>query len=452
VPSSQQPYTELTLNIERGTRLGPYEIDAPIGAGGMGEVFRANDTRLGRAVAIKVLREGVGSHPQQRSARFQREATTISALTHPNICRLFDVGSDQGTDFLVMEYLEGVPLSLRLMRGPLPLADTLRAGAEIASALAAAHVQNIVHRDVKPSNIMLTSSGAKLLDFGLAREIPVEANTETLAGLTSENAIIGTLAYIAPEQFGGARGDPRTDIWGLGAVLYEMVTGRRAFDTPSRSDLLAAILTRDPDFDAIADPALKHLIRKCLAKDPDERWQSARDLADQLRWIAERDATRARDRSVRVAGVLATLVVLIVAGFAGWTWWRAPREKPIQKLSIAFPAGSLYRSESNGLAISPDGRPIPRDGALAYRPGGRLPPFLSADWSSRLHPRQLADGDRVRSEDAERPWYRGSRRPERDGRHLFGSRSVFDCRGRRNPGLCTNGVDLSENRLVQWTT
>jgi eukaryotic-like serine/threonine-protein kinase len=349
-------YNHRYVHIGRGMRLGPYEIDAVIGAGGMGEVYRATDTRLQRAVAIKVLPEGVSS--PQRIVRFQREAKTVSSLTHPNICQLFDIGSDHGIDYLVMEYLEGIPLALRLMQGALPMSEAMTTGAEIASALASAHARNVIHRDVKPSNIMMTPSGAKLLDFGIARELPLDGQTDTHDRLTGENAIVGTLAYIAPEQLAGARGDARTDLWGVGVVLYEMVTGRRAFDTESRSDLLTAILTRDPDFDAIADPALRQLIRKCLAKDPDDRWQTARDLADQLRWIADSITARTRSRAIRAAATFAVLVLLATAALAGWTWWRATRAPPPSKLSIAFPAGALFRSASTAIAISPDGRRV----------------------------------------------------------------------------------------------
>jgi eukaryotic-like serine/threonine-protein kinase len=345
------------VTLQSGARLGPYEIARPLGAGGMGEVYRAIDTRLARSVAIKVLPEGVAAQPE-RSARFEREARAISSLTHPNICQLFDVGSDQGISYLVMEYLDGESLALRLMNGPLPLSELLRIGSEISAALGCAHAQNVIHRDVKPSNIMLTRTGARLLDFGLATDDPATTGTESLSHLTAEGSILGTLAYMAPEQIEGKRADHRSDIWGLGAVLYEMSTGRRPFEAPSRGDLMAAILTRDPDLERITNPALRQLVRKCLARDPRDRWQSASDVADQLRWLGENPAPSSPRTRSAVSIPIALLVVLLLAALAGWAVWRDAPPAPAQKLSVTFPPASYYASEGIGLTISPDGRRV----------------------------------------------------------------------------------------------
>jgi Tol biopolymer transport system component len=271
-----------------GTRLGPYEILAPIGAGGMGEVWRGRDTRLDRSVAIKVLPAEFAQNAQLK-LRFEREARAISQLNHPNICTLYDVGDS----YLVMELLEGESLAERLGRGPMPLADVLKYGAQIAEALDRAHRAGIVHRDLKPGNIMITKSGAKLLDFGLAKSgvgvVSVEGATEHKA-LTQEGTILGTFQYMAPEQLEGEEADARTDIFALGAVLYEMTTGKRAFEGKTRTSLIAAIVQSDPPpismVQPLTPPIFEHVIRKCLCKDREDRWQSAHDVAEELKWIA----------------------------------------------------------------------------------------------------------------------------------------------------------------------
>ncbi|HEY3123710.1 MAG TPA: serine/threonine-protein kinase, partial [Thermoanaerobaculia bacterium] len=243
------------MTFSAGSRLGPYEILSPLGAGGMGEVYRARDTRLERTVAIKVLPAAVSSSPEARQ-RFEREAKTISQLSHPHICALYDVGREGETEYLVMEYLEGQTLAERLARGALPLDQVLRYGIEIADALDRAHRSGIVHRDLKPSNVMLTKSGVKLLDFGLAKAIAPATQQSGLtalptmaaaANLTQEGTILGTFLYMAPEQLEGKEADARTDIFALGSVLYEMATGRKAFEGKSQASLIAAILDRDPD-------------------------------------------------------------------------------------------------------------------------------------------------------------------------------------------------------------
>jgi serine/threonine protein kinase len=286
------------MTLETGQKLGPYEILAPLGAGGMGEVWRARDTRLERSVAIKVLPESF-AHDEQFRERFEREARAVSQLSHPHICVLHDVGEEDGHRFLVMELLEGESLADRLQRGPLPLHEVLRFGTQIAQALDAAHRSGITHRDLKPGNVMLTRSGAKLLDFGLAKAGPGAASgvsaltslpTEAKP-LTEQGTILGTFQYMAPEQLEGLEADARTDIFALGVLLYEMTTGQRAFEGGSRTSLIAAIVSSQPapvsTIQPTTPPALDHVVRKCLEKDPEDRWQSAHDVAGELAWISQ---------------------------------------------------------------------------------------------------------------------------------------------------------------------
>jgi serine/threonine protein kinase len=287
-----------TMPLTSGTKLGPYEIISAIGAGGMGEVYRARDTRLDRTVAVKILPSHLSS-PEARQ-RFEREARAISSLNHPHICTLHDIGHQDGTDYLVMEFLEGETLAERLRKGPLPLPQLLQSGVEISEALDKAHRSGVVHRDLKPGNIMLTKSGAKLMDFGLAKGMaaPKPASPELTATVTSSHAnpltqqgtIVGTFQYMAPEQIEGKEADARSDIFSLGVVLYEMTSGKRAFEGKTAMSVMAAILEKEPEpikTEPLTPSALERLIRKCLAKDPDERWQNAGDLASELKWIAE---------------------------------------------------------------------------------------------------------------------------------------------------------------------
>src|SRR5262249_37815135 len=282
-----------------GRKLGPYQIQSVLGAGGMGEVYKAKETRLNRRVAIKVLRRYLSERADLRQ-RFEREARAIAGLNHPNICALHDIGREEGIDFLVMEYVDGETLSHRLRKGPLPTEQLLRTAVEIATALDQAHRQGVIHRDLKPGNIMLTKTGAKLLDFGLAKQNRppltrwdyrgAESATES-ESLTEEGMILGTLEYMAPEQVEGKETDTRTDIFALGVVIYEMATGRKAFEGDSKASLTAAILTSEPPpitkIQPLTPAALDRVVRGCLAKDPEERWQTARDLARELKWIAE---------------------------------------------------------------------------------------------------------------------------------------------------------------------
>ncbi|MGB8988445.1 MAG: serine/threonine-protein kinase [Candidatus Sulfotelmatobacter sp.] len=277
------------MALAPGKKLGPYEIQSPLGAGGMGEVYRARDTRLERSVAVKVLPAHLSDRPEA-GERFEREARTISSLNHPNICHLHDVGEQDGVRYLVMELLEGETLADRLRRGPMPLDQVLRYGAEIAEGLYAAHRQGVVHRDLKPGNVMLTKTGARLMDFGLAKEIstvkPVSAEltaamtSSHVTPLTQQGTIVGTFQYMAPEQVEGEEADARSDIFSLGAVLYEMIGGKRAFEGKTLVSVAAAILEKEPapirTLQPETPPALERAIKKCLAKDPDARWQSGR--------------------------------------------------------------------------------------------------------------------------------------------------------------------------------
>ena len=361
------------MSLAAGTRLGPYEIQAPVGAGGMGEVYRARDTRLGRSVAIKVLPTQLSQNPELRE-RFEREARTISSLSHPHICALYDVGREDETEFLVMELLEGETLSTRLAKGPLPSEQTLRYGAEIADALDKAHRQGIVHRDLKPGNIMLTRSGVKLLDFGLAKvfEPPARQGAltalPTVAGtspLTQEGTILGTFQYMAPEQVEGKESDARADIFALGAVLYEMATGRKAFSGATQASLISSILRDEPppisQVVPMTPPALDRVVRTCLAKDPEDRWQSAGDVAKELRWIAEGSAAGvaappATTSRRRIREKLAWAIAVLAVATAAWLGVSRSRRgetapKRLLRTSVLLPE----RVFLNNAVISPDG-------------------------------------------------------------------------------------------------
>ncbi len=364
------------MSLATGSKLGPYEILGQIGAGGMGEVYRAIDTRLERTVAIKVLPPHLSASPESRQ-RFEREAKTISQLSHPHICALYDVGREGETEYLVMELLEGETLSDRLARGPLPLEQTLRYGTEIADALDKAHRQGIVHRDLKPGNVMLTKSGVKLLDFGLAKVMaptqPQSALTSvpTMAGtpnVTQEGTILGTFQYMAPEQLEGKEADGRTDIFAFGAVLYEMATGNIAFSGASRASLISAIMTSEPPaistVEPMTPPTLEHIVQRCLAKGPDDRWQSARDVSGELRWLASAPsggapAVSVRSRNSRTVAIVALLLLAaLLAAFALFRLRPGASHPQGVRFLIAPPAGVLFTHDvvATNMAISPDGR------------------------------------------------------------------------------------------------
>jgi Tol biopolymer transport system component/predicted Ser/Thr protein kinase len=364
------------MAIKVGAMLGPYEIEEEVGAGGMGEVYRARDTRLERSVAIKVLAPHLAERPEHRQ-RLEREAKAISSLSHPHICPLYDVGHEDGVDFLVMEFIEGETLADRLARGPLPIEEVLRYGVQIADALEKAHKQGIVHRDLKPGNVMLTTDGTKLLDFGLARADAGSEDDGSLTvsptvskPLTAAGTIIGTYQYMAPEQLEGKTADARTDIFALGAVLYEMASGCRAFSADTQASLIGAIMHEQPQpasaVQPMIPPAFDRVIQSCLAKDPEERWQTAHDVKLQLQWIAEGGSVvglpapvaarrKSRERSAWIAFAVAVLAaVLFAVGFVR----RAPGPLRQTRFEIAPPPELAAVGSPR---ISPDGR------FLAYR-------------------------------------------------------------------------------------
>ena len=365
------------MALSEGSRLGPYEVLAPLGAGGMGEVYRARDTRLERTVAIKVLPQHLSESAEVRQ-RFEREAKTISQLSHPHICAIYDVGREGETEYLVMEYLEGETLADRLVKGPLPLEQTLRYGIEIADALDKAHRQGIVHRDLKPGNVMLTRSGVKLLDFGLAKvlqpESPIESLTSALTAagdVTREGTILGTLSYMAPEQLEGKRADPRTDIFALGATLYEMATGRKAFSGESQASVISSILSSEPAPISTVQPmtpaSLERVVKTCLAKDPEHRWQSAADVGLELAWIGRGGGGEIGKPGLssgrRLWVGLAAAGFLAAGVFALLYALRRPAASALGapiRFAINPPQGTrfIWIRNQNLFAVSPDGRLI----------------------------------------------------------------------------------------------
>lgn len=353
------------MPLSAGTRLGPYEILAPLGAGGMGEVWKARDTRLERTVAIKVS-------AAEFSERFEREARAVAALNHTHICQLYDVGPN----YLVMEHIEGKPLA-----GPMALDQALQYAIQIAEALDAAHQKGIVHRDLKPANIMVTKAGVKLLDFGLAKmsasaEPGAAGLTQTIA-LTKENTILGTLQYMAPEQLEAREADARADIFAFGTVLYEMLTGRKAFEGGSQASLISAIMTREPpSVSGLAPAALDHIIRRCLAKDPADRWQTARDLVLELRWVRDAGAATAAPappprRKLRGLLLWAGAAVSTAAALAfGFLLLR--QEKP-----TPTPVRFTVDTPENGS--------MPMFGPLLVSPDGQSVVFVARDLASQRY-------------------------------------------------------------------
>ena len=410
------------MPLTSGTKLGPYEIQSPLGAGGMGEVYRAKDTRLNRTVAIKVLSTHLSDNPEIRQ-RFEREARAISALNHPHICQLYDLGSQNGTDFLVMEFLEGETLADRLGKGAMPLGDVLQIGTAVAEALAFAHRQGIVHRDLKPSNIMLTPGGAKLMDFGLAKPLipqtagvpaesapsftaaPTMSGPSPLSPLTMAGTVLGTIQYMSPEQIEGKPADARSDLFALGAVLYEMITGTRPFPGKSQISVASAILEQNPEPISSVQPltpaSLEQVVSTCLAKNRDDRFQSAHDVALQLRWIGQTGSPAAQSTETpskareRLAWLVASVLAIALVGLVAQ--WLSSRGK--EKTSY-FAAPLTF--EAQDAAIAPNGHTVVLVGhqeserknlLWIYEPGSqeatRIPnteganfPFWSADGRS----------------------------------------------------------------------
>jgi serine/threonine protein kinase/Tol biopolymer transport system component len=353
-----------------GTTLGPYEVTGSLGAGGMGEVYEANDTRLGRTVAVKVLPEHL-SNDAARRERFEREARAVSSLNHPNICTLYDVGEHDGIHYLVMELIEGETLSARLKKGALPLDKALEIAGQIADGLAAAHRAGIVHRDLKPGNVMLTKPGVKLLDFGLAktREEPIAPTDDSEQPtqnkpLTDAGTVLGTVQYMAPEQLEGKEVDARADLFALGAILFEIVTGRRAFEGESQASLISAIMLTDPppvsELESLSPPALDGIVKSCLAKDPAERWHSAHDLRTQLGWVASTPAaaheTPTSTHKWRWATVPAALLAVLAVGAFFANNFPRPAVAPLY-LDIKIPAADTLSVQMGrpGVTLSPDG-------------------------------------------------------------------------------------------------
>ena len=368
------------MGLVSGTKLGPYEIQCSVGAGGMGEVYRARDTRLNRIVAIKILPPDLSGNSEARG-RFDREARTISSLNHPNICTLHDVGHQEGTDYLVMEYLEGETLADRLRKGALPLDQVLKYGIDICEGLENAHRTGVMHRDLKPGNVMLTKTGAKLMDFGLAKSMTAvgaasSSLTMTFSGpsrdqpLTSKGMLVGTFQYMSPEQLEGKDGDARSDIFALGSILYEMITGQHAFQGKTTASTIAAILAADPpplsSLQPMSPPELQRVVRGCLAKDPEERFQTVHDVKLQLKGIAESgsqtgisgpvvSARKGRERILWLASgiLLGALVAFSLIPFL-------PPKKVVHGLHAYIPAPEqtefiFVGDRTAPLEISPDG-------------------------------------------------------------------------------------------------
>ena len=365
------------MPLTSGTKLGPYEIQSALGAGGMGEVYRARDIRLDRTVAVKVLASHLSSSPELKQ-RMEREARAISSLNHPHICHLYDIGSQDGTDYLVMEFLEGETLAERLHKGALPLSETLKIGIAVAEALSVAHRQGIVHRDLKPGNIMLTKGGAKLMDFGLAKSAagglgsaassaPLLSAAQTMSQaspvspLTTAGTMIGTIQYMSPEQIEGKEADARSDLFALGAVLYEMVTGARPFEGKSQISVASAILEKEPVpisvVQPLTPPAFEYIVTACLAKNPDDRVQTAHDVALQLKWIAQSGTTvvspakqKESHRQLLAWLTAGGVALLLIASAFFWRGSKGAEQTTYFSAPLSFAARDV--------AVSPNGHTV----------------------------------------------------------------------------------------------
>ena len=358
-----------------GTTLSHYKIIEKLGAGGQGEVYLAEDSRLDRKVALKILPQHLSDRAELRE-RFEREARAVSSLNHPHICTLYDIGEQDGIHYLVMEHLVGETLEARLAKGPLPLEQTLEYAIQIADALDKAHRQGVVHRDLKPGNIMLVKSGAKLLDFGLAKLQATDTPTNLSAlpteqaNLTAEGTILGTLQYMAPEQLEGKEADSRTDIFAFGAVVYEMATGKKAFEGKSQASLIAAIMQSEPrpmaELQPMTPELLDKVLKKSLEKEPDERWQSASDLMTGLKWVVEGGSqpdvpvpvvSRRRNRERLAWGLVSLFVGVLVTLVVVWNLIPPPMPRPVSRFAMELPPDQrLSYSGRHQVAFSPDGQ------------------------------------------------------------------------------------------------
>jgi eukaryotic-like serine/threonine-protein kinase len=378
------------MPVEPGSHLGPYEILSAVGAGGMGEVYRARDKRLDRTIAVKVLAPNLSGNPEYRQ-RFEREARTVAALSHPHICPVYDIGAHDGLDYLVMEYLEGENLAARIAKGPLPIDEALRYAIQIADALDQAHRHGVVHRDLKPGNIMLTKGGAKLLDFGLAKVYEPRGSTSgsltalptTTTPLTGQGLIVGTLPYMAPEQLEGREADTRTDIFAFGLIVYEMIAGKRAVEDGSQAAIISRIMTSEvrplSSLNSAVPPALDHIVTTCIAKDPDARWQTAHDVLLQLRWIAEAGSragvpapvvARRKRRNLALWSALAASIC--AAMLLAWLHFseRPAPPQPLVRFAIHAPTESGFLSGVDIPVLSPDGARLVF--TASRRTGGRV--------------------------------------------------------------------------------
>ena len=460
------------MSLVAGTRLGPYEVLAKLGEGGMGEVYRARDTRLDRTVAIKILPAELSADPDRR-VRFEREAKTIASLNHPHICTLHDVGQHGDSIYLVMEHLAGETLADRLLKGRLPLDQALGVATEIAGALAAAHRQGITHRDLKPGNVMLTKAGAKLLDFGLAKlkghgAGPAVGQLTSLptrtAPLTAEGTIVGTLQYMAPEQVEGKPADARTDLWALGSILYEMLTGKRAFEGTSAASLIANIMNTEPaalaTLQPLTPPSLERVVNKCLAKHADARWQTAADLADELRWVRDsgesaegRAASRGAKRRTRIRTGAVILAALCLAAIAVALWtWRTPRQTATAAPAVS---GFVQLTDQPGQerfpSLSPDGKSVVYASQATgnwdiylQRVGGRNPINLTRDClDDDSQPAFSPDGESI------------AFRSERDGGGIFMMGATGESVRRLtdegyNPAWSPDGQEIAFGTEASW--
>ena len=468
------------MQVQPGARLGPYEIVAPIGAGGMGEVYKARDIRLDRTVAIKVMSAGLADRPEWRE-RFEREARAISNLNHPHICTLYDVGAQDGREYLVMEYLDGETLASRLAKGPLPLDQVFRYAIEIASALDAAHRQRITHRDLKPGNIMLTRTGAKLMDFGLAKwDAPrpgaiaasVSSAPTRPAPLTSEGTILGTFNYMAPEQLEGKEADARTDLFAFGAVVYEMTTGRKAFEGTTPASVIAAILDREPTDITTVQPltplALKRIVRRCLAKDSDERWQSAADLRNALEELKQdHDSGQV---ATTTAGKLASahrpnprrflavgIIVSLLAAGASVLVWRA-RSRPssaARAIEATFTRLTTQAGVESLPSLSPDGKWFVYQSGASGKSAIYLQGVGGENAINLAKDSSVADGEPAFSPDGEHIAFTSSRRAG-GGLFVMGRtgefvRRISDNRAAANPSWSPDGKELVfATESVSW--